>query len=200
MPYEIVRRFEKTLCEYTGARFACAVNSCTAAIQLAVEWMNQEWATHWIVELPRHTYVSVPMAVYHAGSTWTWRDENWRGAYQLKPLPIWDCARRFTSGMYVADQFQCVSFAAAKILGIEQGGAILHDDADAQAWFQAMKFDGRKPGPMPAPDTIIGIGHHCLMTPSVAAQALLRLCHLPRHNADLQDYPYPDLSTFPVFK
>ena len=212
MPYEVVTRFERALCKYTGARFACAVNSCTAALLLAVAWhlknppyispylSQHNWTDRVGIEIPKRTYVSVPMSIIHAGGRPTFRDEDWIGAYQLQPLPVWDCARRFTSGMYIAGQFQCVSFAASKILGIEQGGAILHDDAKAQEWFQAMKFDGRKPGTMPAPDTIIGIGHHCLMTPSVAAQGLLRLHHLPRHNEDLPHFLYPDLSTFPVFK
>ena len=38
MPYEVTRRFEAALCEYTGAPYAVAVNSCTAAILLAVRW------------------------------------------------------------------------------------------------------------------------------------------------------------------
>ncbi|MFH1236023.1 MAG: DegT/DnrJ/EryC1/StrS family aminotransferase [Parcubacteria group bacterium] len=195
-PYRIVSDFEQALCEYTGASLACAVNSCTAALQLCCEWICNGGE----VSIPKHTYVSVPCAIIQAGCGVVFRDEEWRGAYQLTPLPIWDCARRFTSGMYVKGQFQCVSFAASKILGIEQGGAILHNDPKAQTWFQAMKFDGRMPGTMPSGETVIGIGHHCLMTPSVAAQALLRLHHLPKHNEDLPDYPYPDLSTFEVFR
>jgi len=102
--------------------------------------------------------------------------------------------------MYVAGQFQCVSFAAAKIMGIEQGGAILHDNHDADPWFRAMRFDGRIEGTMPAPETITCIGHHCIMLPSISAQALLRIHHIPKHNPDMEDYPYPDLSTFPIFK
>jgi len=129
-----------------------------------------------------------------------WRDEDWRGAYQLKPLPVWDCARRFTSGMYVAGQFQCVSFSASKILGAEQGGAILHDNAEADAWFRRMRFDGRTEGVDHMDDTFDLIGHHCLMLPSVAATLLLRLYHLPKHNADLPEVEYPDLSKSPAFR
>jgi hypothetical protein len=82
----------------------------------------------------------VPQSIIHAGGRPTFRDEDWVGAYQLKPLPVWDCARRFTSGMFVNDahdgrgfvpQFQCVSFHAAKILGDTQGGAILHNSPEA---------------------------------------------------------------------
>ena len=123
-------------------------------------------------------------------------NDKWRGAYHLDPLPVWDSARRFTSGMYIRGQFQCVSFSAAKILGIEQGGAILHDHEDADAWFRRMRFDGRTEGVNPLDEDFKEIGMHCIMLPSIAAQGLLRLHHLPRHNEDMPDYPYPDLSQF----
>ena len=199
MPYEVTRRFESALCEYAGAKYAVAVNSCTAALLLACEWLMPA-ANAPAIEIPRRTYVSVPQAIDRAGFDVNWRDEDWRGAYQLKPLPVWDCARRFTSGMYAAGQFQCVSFAASKILGAEQGGAILHDNADADKWFRRMRFDGRTEGVDPLEDTFDLIGHHVIMLPSVAATLLVRLHHLPKHNEDLPHYEYPDLSKHPAFQ
>ena len=205
-PYQITRDFEAALCDYTGAPFAVALNSCTAALLLSVEYlrfglmMPRRTMT---IEIPRRTYVSVPMSIIRAGCELTWRDQKWQGAYQLKPLSIWDCARRFTSGMYVAGQFQCVSFAASKILAAEQGGAILHDNQNADAWFRRMRFDGRTEGVDPLTDPIKEIGHHCIMTPSVAAGLLVRLHHLPRNNPDMGgdlEKLYPDLSTLPAFQ
>jgi dTDP-4-amino-4,6-dideoxygalactose transaminase len=194
-PYKITADFEAALCEYTGARYAVAVNSGTAALHLALQW----WSIGGI-EIPRKTYVSVACAIKNTGHRIHWRDEQWRGAYQLKPLPVWDCARRFTSGMFSTKQMQCVSFAAAKILGAEQGGAILHDNAEADAWFRRMRFDGRTEGVDPLEDTFDLVGHHCIMIPSVAATLLVRLHHLPKHNEDLPHYEYPDLSQHPAFK
>ena len=201
MPYEITRRFETRLCEYTGAPFAVAVNSCTAALLLAVQWCDRHDIDRPTrgVNIPRRTYVSVPCAIKLAGCFPTWRDEDWRGAYQLSPLPVWDSARRFTSGCYIAGQFQCISFAASKILGAEQGGAILHDNPEADAWFRRMRFDGRTEGVDPLEDTFDLCGHHVLMLPSVAATLLVRLHHLPKHNADLPFYEYPDLSRHKAF-
>src|SRR3990167_4839871 len=127
--YQVTADFEQALCNYTGARFAVAVNSCTAALLLAVQWdLLDRWGRgpYPNVKIPKHTYVSVPMSIIHAGARPYFSDEAWRGAYQLKPLPVWDCARRFTSDMYVPDQFQCVSFAASKILGAEQGRSEEH--------------------------------------------------------------------------
>lgn len=197
-PYKVTQDLEDALTEYTGASYAVCVNSCTAAILLALLWVKKTGGSK--LELPRRTYVSVPSAAKLAGFNILWRDEDWRGAYQLWPLPVWDCARRFTSGMYIEEQFQCVSFASSKILGIEQGGAILHDNYVANQWFKRMRFDGRTEGLNPRDDTFTEVGHHCLMLPSIAAQLLLKLSFLPKHNEDLPDYDYPDLSKHPAFQ
>ena len=196
-PYQVTRQLEEMLCAYTGAKYAVAVNSASAALMLAVGWTLQYPG---VVEIPKRTYVSVPCAIIHAGGTVAWRDENWRGEYQLRPLRVWDSARRSTSGMYRTGHFQCVSFATSKILGIEQGGAILHDNKAADKWFRAMRFDGRTEGVDPREDTFYVVGHHCIMLPSIAAQLVLKLHHLPKHNEDLPDYHYPDLSLHPAFK
>ena len=200
-PWQAVDDFEAALCEYTGAPYAVAMNSCSAALLLSVRWCDR----HDIprpqqgVQIPRRTYVSVPLSIIHAGCFPTWRDEDWKGVYQLKPFPIWDCALRFTGGMYRAGRFQCVSFAAAKILGLEQGGAILHDNSDADAWLRRMRFDGRQPGLEVEQDEISVCGYHFPMLPSTAAALTLRLHHLPRVNAD-QVREYPDVSTKAVFR
>lgn len=214
-PYAVVKDFEEKLCEYTGAKFAVAVNSCTSAILLAVAWSLRPSSYpiitakiedgrlsdyHFGVEIPKRTYCSVPMSIIHAGGRPKFRDEDWVGAYQLRPLPVWDSARRFTSAMYVARQMQCVSFHASKILGLEQGGAILHDDPQADAWFRKSRFDARSEGVQPHVDDFTFVGWHCYMNPSTAAQGILKLYSLPKHNADLPNDMYPDLSTFEIFR
>lgn len=201
-PYKVTHDFESALCEYTGAKYAVALNSGSAALQLAVMWCQRGFHTdqQLVVQIPRRTYVSVPCAIKHAGGHVAWRDERWRGAYQLSPLPVWDCARRFTGGMYVAGQFQCLSFATSKILGAEQGGAILHDSPEADTYFRRMRFDGRSEGVDPRQDTFDLVGLHCIMLPSTAAELILKLYHLPPVNEDLPYYEYPELSKHPAFK
>lgn len=193
-PYRVVRDFESALCEYTGAPYAVTVSSCTMALLLACAWHRVR-----VVEIPRRTYVSVPMSIIHAGGQVAFRDEEWSGAYQLKPYPIYDSARRFTSGMY-RHGMVCVSFHASKALGIEQGGAILHDDVEADSWLRRARFDGRREGISPAKDMFDIVGWHCYMSPSVAAQGILKLHSLPRQIPDLPNDNYPDLSLFPAFQ
>jgi dTDP-4-amino-4,6-dideoxygalactose transaminase len=192
--FQVVKDFEKAICEYTGAPYCVTTNSCTAALLLACKYLNVSE-----VSIPKFTYVGVPMSIVHAGGTVKFRDENWSGTYQLKPYPIWDSARRFTSNMYKGG-YECVSFHWSKILGIQQGGAILHDDKDADQWFRRARFDGRTEGVAPKDDTFDVLGHHCYLSPEIAAEGLVRLSFLPRHNADLANSDYPDLSKAPVFK
>src|SRR3990167_11135651 len=100
-PHEVTREFESALCAYTGAPFAVAVNSCTMALLLAVAWhirgypRSKDGSVRFVpdVEIPKRTYVGVPMSIIHAGGRPTFRDEDWIGAYQFKPLPVWDSAR-----------------------------------------------------------------------------------------------------------
>lgn len=192
--FDVVRDFEKAVCEYTGAPYCVTVNSCTMALLLACKYLSVK-----DVEIPRYTYVSVPMSIMHAGGRVHFRDEDWTGEYQLSPYPIWDAARRFTSGMYRSGQYQCVSFHWSKILGIQQGGAILHDNPKADEWFRKARFDGRTEGVAPKDDTFTTLGYHCYLSPEIAAEGLVRLSFLPKHNRDLPNSDYPDLSKVALF-
>lgn len=206
-PFNVVRDFEEALCEYTGAPYAVSVNSCTMALLLAVAWfLRNGWhypGEPWTVSIPKRTYVSVPMSIIHAGGIPTFRDEDWLGLYQLAPLPVWDSARMFTRDMYdesMLGHMMCVSFHATKILGDTQGGAILHDDPNADAWLRRMRFDGRKEGVPPKLDHFTEIGYHCYMSPDVAARLLHHINVLPSFNPPLPNDDYPDLSKAEIFK
>ena len=201
-PFQVVRDFESALCEYTGARYAVTVTSCTSALLLACAWFaNLRRRGDWFntprtVSMPKRTYVSVAQSVRHAGWVPEFRDEVWEGGYQLNPLPVWDFARRFTSGMYTSRQFQCVSFHHSKILALAaHGGAILHDNDEADDWLRRARFDGRQEGVDPVNDPISVLGWHCYMTPPTAAEGLMRLSVLPKHNADLPNSDYKAVST-----
>lgn len=199
--HQVTREFEAALCEYTGAPYAVAVNSCTMALLLAVKWGLRYQVKGEPISIPKRTYVSVPQSIIHAGGVPVFHEKEWRGMYRLRPLPVWDSARCFTSGMYgwspseliVSGQVQCVSFHASKILGDTQGGAILHDDPEADAWYRRARFDGRTEGVPPAEDRFT-LGYHCYMSPDVATRLLWKLSVLPKHNEALPNDDYPDLS------
>lgn len=214
-PFQVVKDFESELAKYTGAPFAVTTTSCTMALLLAMAYhfrgvphQQRPWIGRPMIEIPRRTYVGVPMSIVHAGGRPTFRDEDWVGAYQLKPLPVWDCARIFTSGMYSHQEeavrkgmFQCVSFHWNKTLGIQQGGAILHADPIADEWLRLARFDGRAEGVAPKDQAAWPvIGWHAYLAPETAAAGLVRLASLPRENLPLPWDDYPDLSTLALFK
>lgn len=191
--FDIVRDFEDAVAQYTGAPYAVAVNSCTNALLLACKYLQVD-----TVSIPKRTYVGVAQSILNAGGQIAFHDLDWHGSYRLEPYPIFDSARRFSSGMY-AGGYNCVSFHIAKILGVDQGGAILHDDPIADEWFRRARFDGRTEGVKPKDDTFIP-GFHCYLSPTIAAQGLWRMMYLPRHNEDLPNDDYGDLSQQEIFQ
>lgn len=204
-PHQPTKDLEKALCEYTGAPYAVVVNSCTMALLLAMKWhLKDQHNRH--IEIPKRTYVSVPMSIIHAGGRPIFRDENWLGAYQLKPFPVWDSARWLTNGLWniLTDEqyghMVCLSFHASKTLGDTQGGAILLDNPEADAWLRRARFDGRTEGVAPKDDDFQQIGWHCYISPDVSARLLLKLSVLPKHNPPLPNDEYPELDKMEIFK
>lgn len=206
-PHQITKEFEQALCEYTGARFAVAVNSCTMALLLACRYqmVKHNFEKGFNVIIPKRTYVSVPQSIIHAGFSVSFHDINWLGFYELSPLSVFDSARYFEKGMFdiigpdKLNKYICVSHHTTKILGDTQGGAILHNDPKADAWFRKARFDGRTEGVAPKNDDFDMIGYHCYMSPDVSARLLWNLGSLPSRNPPLPNDDYPDLSKFKIF-
>ena len=70
-PYQVVKDFEEALCHYTGAPYSVSTKSCTMALLLCCAWHKVK-----TVEIPKRTYVSVPMSIRHAGGKVKFRDED----------------------------------------------------------------------------------------------------------------------------
>lgn len=193
-PFKIVEMFEQAVCEYTGAPYGVALESCSNALFLCFKYLKVD-----IVTLPKRTYLSVPNSIIHAGGRLRFVDMEWKGAYKLEPYPIIDAARRFKRNMYEPGTFTCVSFHGKKHLSIGRGGMILCDSLDAVKWFKMARFDGRHEGVPTSKESLEIIGYHFYMTPELAAQGLARLAFLKDDNPDLTDND-PDLSLQEVYK
>jgi dTDP-4-amino-4,6-dideoxygalactose transaminase len=94
----------------------------------------------------------------------------------------------------------CLSFHWSKTLGIQQGGAILLDDPQADAWLRRARFDGREEGVHPKDQKNWQLGYHAYMAPETAAAGLVRLANLPKNNDPLPNSDYPDLSQMDIFR
>jgi dTDP-4-amino-4,6-dideoxygalactose transaminase len=194
-PYKIVRMFEEEVANYTGAPYAISVDSCTNALFLCCLYRKVNEVT-----IPKHTYLSVPQSIIHAGGTVKFRDIEWSGIYKLDPYRIYDAARRFTSGMYIAGSEMCLSFHIKKTLKIGKGGMILTDDVNIVEWVTRMRYEGRSTKPL-SEDNINEFGWNMYMTPEEAAHGLALMQNIPLHNNDCaEEMKYRDLTEFEIFK
>lgn len=194
-PYKIVKMFEETMADYCGSKYAVSTDNCTDALLLCCEYLNVEEVT-----IPCRTYLSVPQSIMHAGATVKFRDYRWQGVYQLEPYPIYDAAKRLTSGMFIPDSFMCLSFHIKKHLKIGKGGLILTDSEEAVKWFRKARYEGRGEV-MYHEDSIEINGWNAYMSPEQAARGLMLMQNYPEHMEDLPEEPfYRDLREFPLFK
>jgi hypothetical protein len=128
------------------------------------------------------------------------KTNHWIGIYQLKPYPIYDSAKRFTSNMYIEGSLMCLSFHIKKNLGIGKGGMILTDNPNAAEWFKKARYEGRNEVYYKE-DNINSIGWNMYMTPQEAAQGLALMQNYPEHKSDLDEINgYRDLTEFDIFK
>ena len=187
--------FEETIADYTGAPYAVSVNSSTNALFLCCKYLEVETVT-----IPAQTYLSVPQSIIHAGGKIKFDEREWQGIYQLEPYPIYDAAKRFTSGMYIPESFMTLSFHIKKHLKMGKGGMILTDNKEAVGWFKRARYEGRSAVKYHEDDISI-CGWNKYMTPQEAAHGLALIQNFPEHNEDLpEDPPYRDLREFDLFK
>jgi len=221
-PFDAVEAFERQIAEFTGAPYAVAVDTCTAALFLALKQFHMTGVSARLMdslaqqvmppipllEIPKRTFVSVPQAAIQAGFKIRWTDKDWqqRGYYRLDPSPVFDSAICLRKDLFVEDmrvsQYEkalCLSFQYRKPLPIGRGGMILHNwGEEADKWFRLARFFGRHPVPAledPGPEFI---GWHMYMEPERASKGLTHFMHYPEAGIH-QRIQYPDLSRYKVF-
>lgn len=206
-PYLVVEELEKRISEWAGAPYGVAVESCSAAIFLCLQWkkkiVEEEFSPNFHIgriTIPKCTYPSVPCSIIHAGGKVNFSDVTWSGEYELSPLNIWDAALRFKKGMYHGGM-QCISGHIKKTLNVGRMGMILLDDKEAYEWLKKARFDGRSPIPL-LQDNFTQLGWNLYLSPPDAARAIqifevLRDKDLP--DLDTEKQGYPDLSQFKIY-
>jgi len=194
-PFQIVDNFEETVADYCGSKYAVAVDCCTNALFLSCKYYGVEK-----VYIPSNTYISPAMSIINAGGDiiFNLSTNNWIGIYQLYPYPIYDAAKRFTSGMYIKGSLMCLSFHVQKHLKLVRGGMILTDDEKAYAFLRRARYEGRSSKPI-YEDDIRMIGWNMYMNHQTAALGLSMMQGFPEKNEDLPNN-YRDLRTFYIFK
>lgn len=195
-PRDVVEIFENKVALFAGSRYAVAVDCCSHGVFLCLKYLQAQGE----INIPRHTYQSIPMQIHHAGCSIAWRDEAWSGVYQLEPYPVWDGATRWQQGMYQGG-YHVVSFQMKKRVPIGRGGMILTDDAAAAAWLRRARYDGRDLSVSQWDDEPECLGWHYYMTPEDAARGILLMDQTPLQNPDTGTWEnYADLSKKRLFQ
>jgi len=203
--HRITADFEKALCDYTGARYAVAIDNGSNALFLALTYEGIKGRE---ILIPARTYPSVPCEIIHAGGKVRFlpvEGKTLKGSYRLYDTNVWDSALRFTWNMYLPGTFMCLSFTGPyKHLKLSKGGAILTDDHNAYLWFKRTRFSGRRECSYHS-DNFDQLGFNFYMMPEIAARGLLLMSQFydlegkAKINEDLE-LPYPDLSKFSVYQ
>ena len=203
--YRITEEFEEKLADYTGAKYAVAVDNQSNALFLALMYEKIDGLT---ITIPSRTYPSVPCEIIHAGGKVNFNvltGVTLMGAYQLKPTKVWDSALKFTADMYIPNTHMCCSFTGPyKHLKLGKGGCILTDSLEAYHWFKRARFSGRRECSY-HDDYFDMLGWNFYMLPEIAARGLRDMAQFynldgtKKHNDD-SELPYPDLSKFDIYK
>tara|TARA_Y100000310_G_scaffold295215_1_gene326335 strand:- start:416 stop:1018 length:603 start_codon:yes stop_codon:yes gene_type:complete len=197
-PHRVTSDFEQAIASYTGSEYAVTVDCCTSAIFLCLKYLEVKDKE---IEVPSHTYMSVPCSVIHAGAKVKFKKSSkyLTGPYRLKPTPVWDSALRFTKNMYRKSQYMCLSFTGPKkILKLGKGGAILTDDERAYEWLKRARYNGRNAVSHLA-DEFNMVGWNMYMPTETSARGLLLIAGMEGRNKDVTQ-EYQDLSKYDMYK
>ena len=190
-----VTKFEETIAEFYGSKYAVATDCCTHAIELCLRYTEDKFVTS-----QKHTYLSVPMTFMKLNLRWAWHDTYWKDYYYLGNTNIIDAAVYWKRDSYIRDSFMCLSFQHKKHLNVGRGGMILTDDYTAYTQLKKMSYDGRLPDVAWAEQDIDMLGYHYYMTPETAQMGLDRPLIVKDIEPRQWSYKdYPDLSTMKVF-
>ena len=200
----VVDHFESIIADFFGAPYAVATDCCTHALELSLRLLdvNQD-----IIELPRHTYVSVPMMLDKLNVPYTLKEIEWQSYYQLNPYPVIDAAVNWKQNSYVPNSLMCVSFQFKKHLPIGRGGIILLDDHSKYTKLQKLVRDGKIRNSTQFDSDVSELGFHYYMTPEDAARGIDLFYTLKDHPLRPASYKcpqgwqdYKDLIEFTFFK
>lgn len=208
--HKITEEFEKSICDYTGAPYAIAVDNMSNALFLSLFYEKnvKKTITQDFVTIPSRTYPSVPCEIIHSGLKVQFKPvegKTLKGAYQLENTNIIDSALRFTADMYEKGTHMCLSFTGPyKTLKLSKGGAILTDDYEAMFWFKRARFSGRRECSY-HDDNFDMLGWNFYMMPELAARGLLMMSGFynldgTKKQIDDLELPYPDLSKFEIYR
>jgi len=143
-----VEEFEEQFASFVGCQFAIAVNSCTSALYLCLEY-NKRFHYSKTITIPSATFASVANVIKHAGLNLRLADMISVGsAYYLlddgNGDQIIDSAHQLEQDIYLQfpKSLMCFSFYPIKQLGGAEGGIIATNNGKAYNWLKKARSNG----------------------------------------------------------
>ena len=198
MDFNTITEFENEIAKFFGAPYAVAVDCCTHGIELSLRYTGEKK-----INVPKRTYLSVPMLANKMGLELEWRDEEWEDYYTLNydDKRIIDAAVLWRKNSYIPNTFMSISFQFQKHLSLGRGGMILCDNESDAKMLKKMSYDGRLPNTPWREQDIDTMGYHYYMTPETAQKGLDKL------KSEIESEPrkwvvtdWPDLTQMKIFK
>lgn len=195
MSFEIIEKFEGSISEFFGSKYAVAVDSCTHGIELCLRLKKSDK-----IKVPKHTYLSVPFLSEKLKIKLEWKDEEWEDYYYLTDNII-DAAVLWKKNSYISGTMMCLSFQYQKHLSLGRGGIILLDNEEDAKTLKKMSYDGRIPNIPWRDQNISMVGYHYYMTPETAKLGLEKLqTAIETEPRKWTVNDWPDLTKMDVFK
>ena len=195
MNFQAVTEFENKLAQFFGSPYAVAIDCCTHGVELSLRYTKAQ-----VIEVPKHTYLSIPFLAHKLNIELKWKDDNWRDYYYLTDTVI-DAAVLWKKDSYIPGTYMSISFQYQKHLSLGRGGVILTDDKIAAEELKKMSYDGRLPNIPWREQNITSIGYHYYMTPETAQLGLSKLENaINTQPRQWVTEDWPDLTNMKIFK
>ena len=195
MNFNTITEFENRLAQFFGSPYAIATDCCTHGVELSLRYTGAQ-----VIEVPKHTYLSIPFLAKKLNIELKWKDDNWRDYYYLTDTVI-DAAVLWKKDSYIPGTYMSISFQYQKHLSLGRGGVILTDNKITAKELKKMSYDGRLPNIPWREQNIPSVGYHYYMTPETAQLGLSKLENAintqPRQWV-IEDWP--DLTNMKIFK
>ena len=196
-PRDIVDICEKKIASFFRAPYCVTTDCCSHAIFLSLQYskMIGDIDNYGNIVIPRHTYISIPMQIIHAGLTVKYRDIPWEDYYYLEPTRVIDAAVMWEKDSYVKNSFMCLSFQIKKTIPTGKMGAILTDNLNAYKWLKLASYDGRAlTTPYDSKRHVRMLGWHMYATPEDCARTILLIDKIKDRKMKVDSANYPDVS------
>ena len=195
MNFQAVTEFENKLAQFFGSPYAIAIDCCTHGVELSLRYTKAQ-----VIEVPKHTYLSIPFLAHKLNIELKWKDDNWRDYYYLTDTVI-DAAVLWKKDSYIPGTYMNISFQYQKHLSLGRGGVILTDDKIAAEELKKMSYDGRLPNIPWREQNIPSVGYHYYMTPETAQLGLSKLENaINTQPRQWVTEDWPDLTNMKIFK